>query len=664
MKMITGLVHGRWWWLVITSPFVCVARRVCVWVCCAVMLGCAQGIFAGSAAAWELPEGRVYEMVSPPYKGDYGISPQVENLGVAPDAESFVFSSLGTFAGAPANFLFAPYIARRTSDGWVTYSTNPPPADGRLPGPIPDYTPDLSRQISVVSAEKGGLLSGGETAGLTLGDLRAAEISFTQAWPLPDRPASFPAEAGKAGFYKGASADLSHLVFKSAPEGGLYQIAGVGGLEPQEEALAVTGQPDGPGGTILPECPAPFQQSVELERRPHAISDDGSVIFFRRCSAVPYVRMNGSATFELSPAGELWGASEDGSKAFFTNGAGELSMDAIDSEPGHEAITETVPITTGAPASVVISSDDGSHVYFTSSGVLAGANAQGHSPEPGASNLYAYDSVTRNTAFIAVTPVHTSEFGGYEAQTTPDGQLLVFTSESQLTPDATGTHPAVYRYDTETGGLVRVSLGENGHDNNGNDNAYGASIAAPIIPSAEDRSLVTWRLGTRALSDDGSTIVFSTAAPLSPRASNGNVNVYVWHEGRVGMISTGLSKTSDELPVVSQSGRDIFFLTSQNILPQDSDGLLDVYDARIGGGFPEPNVAAGDCSGDTCQGPPSVPSLLGAPASATFSGLGNPAPAVTPKVKPKRCKKGYVKKKGKCVKRHKARKARNNRRAT
>jgi hypothetical protein len=56
---------------------------------------------------------------------------------------------------------------------------------------------------------------------------------------------------------------------------------------------------------------------------------------------------------------------------------------------------------------------------------------------------------------------------------------------------------------------------------------------------------------------------------------------------------------------------------------------------------------------------------LGAPASATFSGLGNPAPAVpapATKSKPKatKCKKGFVKKKNKCVKKAKAKKASHN----
>ena len=42
-------------------------------------------------------------------------------------------------------------------------------------------------------------------------------------------------------------------------------------------------------------------------------------------------------------------------------------------------------------------------------------------------------------------------------------------------------------------------------------------------------------MDTRAISEDGSRIVFTTAEPLSPAPSNGLTNVYEWHEeGRVG----------------------------------------------------------------------------------------------------------------------------------
>ena len=55
---------------------------------------------------------------------------------------------------------------------------------------------------------------------------------------------------------------------------------------------------------------------------------------------------------------------------------------------------------------------------------------------------------------------------------------------------------------------------------------------------------------------------------------------------------------------------------------------------------------------------PPQPPIFGVPSSQAFSGAGNLAPPAEvkpktkPKVKPATCKKGFVKKKGKCVVRH------------
>ena len=87
------------------------------------------------------------------------------------------------------------------------------------------------------------------------------------------------------------------------------------------------------------------------------------------------------------------------------------------------------------------------------------------------------------------------------------------------------------------------------------------------------------------------------------------------------------------------SGRDVFFSTQDRLVPQDTDTLLNIYDARENGGFPAPLSATG-CSGDACQGSlgasPLLPSLGG---SATQSGGENVTlpvskPVVKPKAKP------------------------------
>jgi hypothetical protein len=113
----------------------------------------------------------------------------------------------------------------------------------------------------------------------------------------------------------------------------------------------------------------------------------------------------------------------------------------------------------------------------------------------------------------------------------------------------------------------------------------------------------------------------------------------------------------------SESGDDIFFATAESLVPGDTDGGYDVYDARVPRERATP--AAVPCEGAVCQGPPRVESPLAPPARATFPGSDNltselaPArpPAKKATTKAVKCKRGYVKKQTKCVKRPRAKKS-------
>ena len=88
---------------------------VCVLVLFVVVLA-AMALTA--VPAFALSEGRVYEMVSPVYKGGYGAK-AIE--GVAQDGESVAFYSPGAFAGAPSGpEVGADYVSRRSPSGWST----------------------------------------------------------------------------------------------------------------------------------------------------------------------------------------------------------------------------------------------------------------------------------------------------------------------------------------------------------------------------------------------------------------------------------------------------------------------------------------------------------------------------------------------------------------
>ncbi len=91
-------------------------------------------------------------------------------------------------------------------------------------------------------------------------------------------------------------------------------------------------------------------------------------------------------------------------------------------------------------------------------------------------------------------------------------------------------------------------------------------------------------------------------------------------------------------------------------MPQDTqEGMKAIYDARVDGGFPAAASPPACTTADACRTPVSPqPSIYGAPSSQTFVGAGNLAPPeakpkAKPKAKPVKCKRGFVKKKGKCV---------------
>jgi hypothetical protein len=649
-------------------------------VCVVGLTGAARAVAAcpneslrAEARSMLLAQCRAYEMVSPVDTADSGLvgggaSPF---LGAAPDGEAAEFVSVGGFAGAGSSSAANRYIARRVeSVGWVTSWVGIPAALGAVTL-FTTSSFDLTRQLVHVRYLTG------EKAGGT-GMLLSENIAAAPAFSFAEVPEY--AKIGDPEQQRGESPDFSHLVFEGfeglAPSIYLYEVVGAGGPAPTVRVVTRA-----PGGGFIP--PAGLGDGVGGFNRHgkslfHAISNDGEVIFFTGLyDGVSYARVNGSKTLKLG-GGLFLGASQDGSKVFLAGAGGKLYMDVIDREPGQETVNETVPIAPAGQTNTYLrSSDDGSHVYFNSTGVLA-ANKNGNTPaeeaQQGKPNLYVYDTLSKETVFIAQgEPGGDISFGQAEAQVNgcpsaelketvepgcEGGRFFVFASTAKLTPDDAGGARQVFEYDAKAGRLARVSTGEEGYDENGNADAFGASIAAPYFEGGISTQAELFETAKRAVSDDGSTVVFSTSTPLSPRAVNdqqsgqGPLDVYESHEGRVSLISTGHSSTSDYQPTITPSGRDIFFISTENILPRKSDGLNGLWDARIDGGFPAAAVEEGGCNGDACQGPPSVPDLLAANGSATFSGLGNPAPVVsTPVVKP--CRKGYIKKHARCVKRKK-----------
>ena len=87
-------------------------------------------------------------------------------------------------------------------------------------------------------------------------------------------------------------------------------------------------------------------------------------------------------------------------------------------------------------------------------------------------------------------------------------------------------------------------------------------------------------------------------------------------------ISSGKSPQGAEFIDASADGSDAYFFTQASLVPQDP-GLIDAYDARIGGGFASAGAEeAAECEGQACQGSAAAPASP-TPASAAPVGEGN-----------------------------------------
>jgi uncharacterized protein YfiM (DUF2279 family) len=275
----------------------------------------------------------------------------------------------------------------------------------------------------------------------------------------------------------------------------------------------------------------------------------------------------------------------------------------------------------------------------------------------------------------------------HTVRVTPDGATLAFQSERSLTagydneqaePGECGVEDLseliqkcseVYLYNAETERLVCASCDQSGAQPVGP-----AQLGGKEHESAESLVAPSDSYLPRNLSEDGGRLFFQSPDALVPHDSDGLLDVYEWEAegegscvqaaGCVYPISDVAGDNESRFMDASPDGNDVFIATGDQLVPSDTDTRIDVYDVRAGGGFPVSAPAPVCTNGDSCKGPVSPqPGVFGAPASATFSGAGNlvpEQPAVVkpkPKSKPAKCKKGFVKKKDKCVKKPKSKKA-------
>jgi hypothetical protein len=394
-----------------------------------------------------------------------------------------------------------------------------------------------------------------------------------------------------------------------------------------------------------------------------------------------YARVNGDETIDLSePSGaqcaecktpptitlgrrsaQFQGASEDGSKVFFLSeqellpGAKGESLYEYDFDAAAGAHVILV-----APEAIGVGriSEDGSHAYFVSRETLTLAPdlslRSGHQTAiAGEPNLYVFNSLTGHTAFVATLGAGDEEVWKHRdhfrrVETTPNGQLLTFVSEAQLTPDDTGTVRQIFEYDADSERLERVTIGQRtpasptGYGDDGN--TMNEEMAPTMLRTQryEFSDQPTERNQGVSLATNGAVVFTSRDALTRGAVADGAVaesgaqasalqNIYEYREGNVYLISPAdqsapLVIELSRLLGISESGANVFFFTTDRLVGQDVDSQASWYDAREAGGFPAP-AASAECASELCQGVPSpTPSLPTPGGSAAVQSGDNLAP--------------------------------------
>jgi DNA-binding beta-propeller fold protein YncE len=605
-----------------------------------------------------LPECRAYELVTP--ANEASAEPEGGEVA-ARTGDRISYTANEVLPGSQS--AGDTYVASRGVSGWSTEDVIPlqsytAQCTEAAAGTIAQST-DLSQSVLFVGRR--GNASTGEN-GIDGCDAEGVEVvpgepigydnlllrdNITGAFRLINvtPPGVAPADAQ----FRGASSDLRHVIFSEPARLTANALAGVENLyEWYEGALHLV--------TVLPNEVA-VAGSLAGEKQPaHAVSADGSHVLFTAAGKL-YVRLNGARTVQVDQpreggagpggGGEFADASSDGSHVFFTDeAAAGLTGDTVsgsgenlylyDLETGH--LVDLTPDDHVAVQAVLDIGEDGSSVYFLANGALPVGGVEGQS------NLYVWhDGTTRLIATLTLAESEEYVLHG-SARVSPSGRYLVFQSTKSLTGYDNGEHRETFLYDGASNELVCASCNPSGEAA-----VYGAEPMSEVSEGAPH--YVT----------DGGQVFFDTREALLPRDTNGQADVYEYDIGELQLISTGTGGTGSFFVDASESGEDVFFVTRQPLVPQATDEeARSIYDARVDGGLPEPSLAPPCAEVETCHAAAGQqPALYGAPASQTFSGVGNIAPptVVARKAKSKskqaKCGKRFVKREGRCVKRAK-----------
>jgi hypothetical protein len=608
------------------------------------------------------------------------------------------------FGDCPSNEAFRTGLSALLPDCRAYELVTPPNTNGRPPSgvgfsgvyfPTLEASPDGNRASFLI---EGGLIPGNEGAGAFNGDLYLATRS-TEGWTSE---VTGPSGKEAIGPQPGSTSPdqtfsfwedpLAPAVYLHLPDGH-SELVGRGSLG---EDLSVSAHLLTEGGahiiftsdTQLEENAPPVPTNAVYDRSAegptHVVSllpgnetpkagenasylgasEEGEGIAFSIGGTI-YLRLHNEETFKVAGPGTTFaGVADEGKRVFYLEGGDLFAFDA-------EA-EETIPFSASGDVTPVNVATGGTRAYFVSPSVLTGEpNPNGEEDEGGKENLYLSEEGA--ISFVGIVTERDVEgekrvdglVGGLglwiegikqrgpakdPSRTTPTGTTLLFESRADLTGFESEGFAQVYRYDSTEGRLDCLSCSPTDTPPTSDASLQSLAPSQPsLIPASSSAKIPNQ-------SPDGRRAFFQTVEPLVIGDTDGKLDVYEWEEEGLGsceeeggciyLISGPHSSTPDFLFAMSQSGNDVFFRTADILLSRDKETTLSIYDARVDGGFPEPEPGTEpECEGEICR-PTNPPPTLSTPAKPV-SGAED---QVTESKK--HCPKGKRLVKGHCVKKH------------
>lgn len=615
-----------------------------------------------------LPDCRAYELVTPPDtnaripRGPGGLAgtyfPGGESSPTGGKVSFNVEGGLLPGHEGTGSILGDPYLATRGPEGWSTESAGPNGVEAVTPL-VGSTSPDQGYSFWTTNGPGSASIEEKSTAYVRYPDGHSALVGRGSIATDPGAEGRLISENG------------SHILFVSlhAPSAG-HEAVQLEPNAPPEGTSAIydrTADETTHVVSLLPENVTPIAgQNAEYL----GSSLDGKGVAFKIGKKL-YLRYNNEETYEIGEAATFAGVAEGGARIFYLKGGDLFAFDA----QSKEAIrfTEAGNVT---PVNVAA---EGAAAYFVSTTALTGEeeNPNKAKAQEGKENLYLSREGT--ISFVGVVTKRDVEgeevIGGTEpigglglwiraagagklaidpSRVTPDGNSLLFESRADLAGYDPEGHAEVYRYDSTGKELKCLSCN-------------------PTLAAAASRASLQSILQVPGgpepfnpfvlvhnLSAGGRRAFFQSAEPLVVNDTDGLQDVYEWEAQGVGrckresgclyLISSGSSHRVDYLYAVSDNGDNVFFRSSDLLLPSDTESTPSIYDARVEGGF----VTEPECTDPVfcSQKLPPPPPNLTSPTSPALSESGN----LPPKPSGKSCPKGKRKitKNGatRCVKRH------------